>query len=311
MSISTWRKPLSKDVEDEADEVEEENECYPPEHSVAFVQNESEVLILWDETNSDEYLLSYRQLGETWIELYTDEPEVFLDDLDPETRYEYFVVSMCDDEDSEPSSIDTFQTIEAQEDCGAPVISTAIMIEDGILVISWNEVPDAQEYELRYRPLGVDTDWSTLYSDENWIELECHFDLDYEYSLRVNCESGWTDWTDIYTYSGHSRSVENPANPGKQVDLTKLDGISFQILPNPVNGDFTLRLDANDSMAYWIHISNTSGEIIHQKRINVDDQIIHLQLSSERWTSGMYFLTVHDLNTGSSSTEKLVVLNER
>ena len=184
-----------------------------------------------------------------------------------------------------------------------------MIVEEDVLFLAWNEVPETEAYQVRIGSVDPGASWEEIETEENFLETEwVETETEYEYQIRALCEGEWTEWsitfqlskeTDSEILTGASLLAADDRNDGR---------LEFIIIPNPVNGDFSLKLSQSKANDLAISISDHTGRKIHQEQFSPINGSIK-KLTSNGWISGVYYVTVRDLDTGFMSIEKLVVIN--
>lgn len=157
----------------------------------------------WDDVpNIDHYNVRYRELGTTeWNFQYSlQESQVTLGDLMFETEYEWQVRAKCPDgsgsDYSDGQGPDFLTDLEGEDnnDICVPTIPANRQVTDiGITTadLDWDDVPNFDHYNVRYRPLGT-SDWSFQYSlQESQVTLDdLAPETEYEWQVRAKCPDG-------------------------------------------------------------------------------------------------------------------------
>ena len=284
-------------------EYDDDEECYAPENVTAFVLTPEEVFILWEMEEFDYFLFNYRPVGGEWITITTDEPEMFLEELVPGETYEYQIEVICNEEETILSDIFEFTLIEEQEECGPPIVSNWIIFEEEYVIISWNEVPDAEAYKFQYRAQDSDGNWIELTPEENFIEIEgLEEEKIYEYQISVLCDDGWTDYSNTFFFDT-AEDIDTGIN---DINSKKL---SFAAFPNPSQGQVQLKINSPQTEKIDINIRNVMGQNVYyeQQQLNAGTQYHPLALS--RLASGLYFISVNS-ESGVQLTQRLVIVSD-
>lgn len=136
-------------------------------------------------------------------------------------------------------------------ECTAPTSSQAAEVNANTVKITWDAIPDAIRYRIRYREVGTST-WlkkSTVNTQKRITGLNSG--VTYEYQIRTRCsDNSWTPWGNTATFSVGDGNGGG-GNDGC-VELT-----------------LELTLDDYGSETSW-EVENESGEIVAQGS-NYDD----------------------------------------
>ncbi|MEL6970738.1 MAG: T9SS type A sorting domain-containing protein [Bacteroidota bacterium] len=286
----------------EGDDDDDDEECYAPTFSTAFVLNSEEVFILWEYIGGAEQItFRYREEGGEWVdvELEEEEPEVFLEGLEPETNYEYQVGIECPDDDLGYGQIFYFTTTAELEECEAPLVSNWIYFEDeDYLLISCNEVPDAEGYILRFRAEGSDDAWQEIQSEENFWGID-EFDgaTIYEYQVSAICPDGNTEFSELFIL-----------NIDDLVDTQDLIAVAdLRLFPNPTRDVVNLAVTTPDSGQLDIRIFNLMGQLVLREVHQVSSGRQGLVLPTRKLSSGVYTVNVYQEGSGPLGVHKLIV----
>ena len=127
--------------------------------------------------------------------------------------------------------------------CTAPSASNVGYFTDFTRVqVFWDAVPDGSRYTVQYRKAG-DSRWRTTSTSRTVKTLRrLSTGTTYEYRLRSRCPEGWTDYSDVRTFTTLSGRV--PAG----VVLQEYEEITLnRLFPNPATDhlkiDYTLEVD--------------------------------------------------------------------
>lgn len=280
-----------------------EEECYAPDNATAFVLTPEEVFILWEMEAFDYFLFNYRPLGGEWTTITTEEPELFLEELTPGETYEYQIEVICNEEESIQSDLFEFTLIEEQEACGPPLVSNWIIFDEEFVIISWNEVPDAEGYRFQYRAQGADGNWIAITPEENFVEIEgLEEESIYEYQISVLCPDGWTDYSGTFLF-------DTAEDIDTGTDDINGKNLSFTVFPNPSKGQVQLKINSPETEKVDIIIRNVMGQNVYyeQQLLNAGTQYHPLSLS--RLSAGLYFIAVNS-ESGGQQTQRLVIVSD-
>jgi hypothetical protein len=78
------------------------------------------------------------------------------------------------------------------------------------------------------------------------------------------------------------------------------ENLTWEIYPNPVNEELTIRADLSDGIAV---ITDFTGKIVIEKVLDSSEQVINL----ESLNSGMYFITINNDNSPTLVKTKVFV----
>ena len=150
-------------------------------------------------------------------------------------------------------------------------------------------------YELASIPLSdLDTGWHELqipYNLRNWLAQDDCGSSDavlirpavYVTNALMNNQGG----EDTYSHA----QLDNFCFGGMIVDVKDPPPVKdFEIYPNPNEGDFTVRLPGPAPQGMSLIITNTTGQVLFEHKID-PGSIMHT-LELQGWTKGIYFLQI-------------------
>lgn len=176
------------------------------------------------------YTFFYRPIGTTeWTSITIANTSIDLTGLAENTQYEYQVQAECGSVNSPLSNIATFTTLLG---CYAPQSISLNTTDFEEVSISWSAVSNAQSYDIRYQTVGSIA-WNILTTAETSINLSgllaC---TDYVLQVRVLCNTGWSEYSDVFNFSTLSPNVSL-----NTTSLSLLDCDSSIDLNTLVDGD--------------------------------------------------------------------------
>jgi len=304
-----------KDLRDEIQQTEEDQDstendqfCGIPESSFALIFLFNEVEIYWDEIEQAEsYLLTIREVGsEDRYEIETDDAEVYIEELESNTYYEYVIVVNCPEGDAKSETF-TFFIPDESDECNPPDWFEVILLEEDEVLINWNPMEEAILYEVRYRT--QEEKWEIMESEENLIEI---YDLKansiYEYQIRVNCDEGWTPYSAPHFFS---TDIEVDFLTASK-EIYYLDGaFTFLIYPNPSDGKVNVRFSNIATGERVLNVYNLDGKTL-MKSVNIEpNNEDHFELSTTELLSGVYLVRVQNVKTGHAFLQKMVVIGDK
>ncbi len=259
--------------------------CDFPSGIYATVISGNVAKINWDtQADVDKFRVRYRIVGGTWTQVTTaiDENYRFLNQLTPNTNYEYQVKTNCSSgENSVWSATLTFTTL--SDLCDYPESSATNSITATSATADWPENTDDLKWKIKYKAKVAGTSWTEVIINQSTYTMTgLSAGTNYKYKLKTKCAASWTNWGAKYEFStpatafGINGAAENNALSERQVQLS----------PNPARDE--LNLNFRGITASVIRINTINGQVVEQytsaEAVNAID-ISTLQ-------SGIYFLTV-------------------
>lgn len=285
------------------EEDEEEGDCTSPEYNIVMHLNAFEVLLFWKEVEDvEEYVVYLRAEGQDEIqEFYTKESELFIGDLEPETTYEYAILALCGEGESEVEELLSFTTMSESDECTAPQRSGAFLSEENLAVVTWNEVPNAEAYQIRLRAANT-LFWRTYGTEENWIEFEdLELETEYVYQIKTLCEATWTTYSEAFYFETWEEESD-----GDSLELAEFNQLN--IFPNPARTQVSLTYKSVTTESIDIELRNIMGQLIWVKERKAEKGQNQYNFDLNNITTGVYTLSIR-LEEGLLS-RRLVIVNK-
>ncbi|MDG2448726.1 MAG: fibronectin type III domain-containing protein, partial [Saprospiraceae bacterium] len=297
--------------EEECEDESEMEECTVPTNVSALVLNSNEVWILWEGESVGSYLVSYRTDGSDWIEIETEDQEVFIEELEPGEAYEFFVQTLCDEDESLSSEIEKFYMPEESDGCSMPTYSNVFESQDGFVIIVWQESEDAEGYELLYRSKGSDEEWLLIRTEENVVEFEdIDIEVEYEYQVRVNCDGEWSEWSVIFDNSIENQEDLTTGTDDLSRERAVAKKMKINVYPNPTSDIIQFSIVTDSKTTLHIQLFDIVGKPYQLINRNAQKGENTYELEIENLSSGTYFLSVKDMVSQLEGTSRLMVMIE-
>lgn len=230
--------------------------------------------------------LLWREQGATdWNSVVNPQVVYTLDGLATCAEYEFQVASTCDTQVTY-SDIVSFRT---EGCCVEPDLNVTI---DAVTAsLSWNSIFDAQEYNVRYRALGV-TGWIEVITAETTLVLtdllECQ---DYQFEIGSIC-----DGEDLNFGEGIFMKTENCMSNTFETSAIS----SIRAYPNPFNQVLRFKSELQNLSGFNLNIK----DILGRDMLSVSNYSLDHDLDVSSLTPGIYFLTLE--REGQLQTLKLL-----
>ncbi len=254
--------------------------CDAPTTSSATVQSATSATVSWPAAaQATSYLVQYRASGTTaWTNNTTAQTQVSLTNLSAATTYQYRIRTVCSSGNSTFTAISAFTTSSGNTGgtCDKPGYTEVENINNTKTKVSWEQMPDAIRYNIRYRIVGGS--WisrSTTQTQRTLSNLTPG--ATYQYRVRTKCASGWTGFTAIETFvqgGGGSGGGNNGCNDNA---LT-----------------FELTLDDYGSETSWELIDDSTNQALSQGGPYSDNQSGTTKTKALCIPDGCYTLYVDD-----------------
>ena len=268
--------------------------CATPSNISALAISGNVVKLSWDVlAEAERYRIRYRETGGSWAELLTASTETFrfINNLTPNTTYEYQVKSLCDASNSVWSATATVTT--PNTICDFPTGTDVLNITSTSAQPNWLAYPDDIKYKFKYKAVSGGAWIETLTSATTIVLTTLNASTEYKYKLKSKCPSGWTNWSGNYTFITGS-SFANRLSSNEQIAAIK-------IYPNPSSKWITVDVaDQNIDQLIIKNSANQTVKVLNKLSSNV-------QIDIEGLGSGIYFISCFT-NNGLVRTERFVKL---
>ncbi len=282
------------EVEDYCVTIVESNgtSCAIPTGMIESAITETETTINWNAVPSaSEYQIRYKEVSSSmWLTQNSTSADLILNGLQDCTEYEYQIMAICSGVNSSFSIMNTFTTT-CILNCDTPTNIGASSILETMFDLSWDAMPNATSYNVRYKKVG-DLTWLMQNTATNSTQITglvgC---LTYEFEVNSICSNGNSSYspTEVVT-TDCINSVES------------LNEIPFKTYPNPVKETLILEFDTNDFETLDAQIMDVSGKILAAYR--VINPMYKIDMS--KYTAGVYWIQVR--NENKISVEKIIKL---
>lgn len=211
------------------------NNCshVPHDLEVDFVDDDEVDLDWIGFSSAMGYELRYREVGSGWITLSPTVSSYDLDFLTCGTTYEWQVATICANGNiGNFSSIESFSTDNCSTvPCSIPPDLATDYIEETMAYFIWDDAPNANGYELRWRKSGGS--WNTHYQiGVIHAEFSLTCGTSYEWQIRSDCgNSNYSAWSSLLTfttkpcpcYAPNTPSLVSPPNGSYQANNITLE----------------------------------------------------------------------------------------
>jgi hypothetical protein len=187
---------------------------------------------------------------------------------------------------------------------GATIKNFSVFKKDGIVSLQWLATNDQSDitYEIQYSKDG-----------ETWVSAgtvpagsaPAGTVAQYEYQYHPAS----TDMGEIYFRIKRRDGQGNISfSEVKVIDLQQADHQpGIQIYPNPVSNRITVRFDERQTGAYNLELISTTGQLIQQKQVQLQENSLATMDLSGRPARGVYFLRARDLGRNRQFMTKVIV----
>ena len=266
--------------------------CRTTTSSAATIISGNVIRLDWDAANcADKYKVRYRinGSGNGWTEVNATINQRFLNELQPNTLYEYAIKTNCTLTNSAWTTTATFTT--SSDVCDRPEIVTADNISATSATLNWPTDPDDVKYKVRYKIAG--SAWTEVFSNVNSLSIpNLNSGTTYKYKAKTKCPLGWTNWGAKYSFTTLASFTTNQA---------RMTNNGMHLFPNPTSD--ILNIDLGSTKIKSIHLLDVFGKTI--KNIIIDnDNILRLDVSTLE--AGIYIINAKT-NQQELLTQKFVI----
>ncbi len=270
--------------EDDDDDDDGDEDCLAIEEYFIEEITPTEAFIIWEWEGEEEmeFVFQYRVLGEDEIlEITTDEPEIFLEDLLPNTTYEFRIEIECEDE-TLFSDTWTFQTTE-ESDCAVVEEIWLEPISETEVLITWESEQDWFFIELfteeEEEPLEFEVEEPELYLEdltpfteyELIIGIECGEDLAFSEPLFFFTDGETTSITSLSEELTYNQQLIN-------------------LFPNPTAGQLVVEYQSSTQDVLNYNLTDIAGKIVLQQVFNLQKGKNLIDVNVYSLPDGVYFL---------------------
>ena len=262
-----------------------------------FVETSAtEAYIFWEFESEEEevvFFFEYRVVGtDEWIELEIEENEIFLEELEPATNYEFIVGVACGEEAefSEPGYFSTLE--EGEMGCAAVEEIWVEELSSNEALIEWEGFENVENYLILFG-LENDAEQDFLETDEARIFLEDLTPMSsYIIQVGIDCEEEvlWSEEFFFYTHGGGG------INDVLEADAPLNDFREPLLYPNPNDGKFTLEYFSQQNSALEYTILNAQGKLIRRGSVQLSGGTNQLALDLSAFPDGVYLINTSEIN---------------
>lgn len=167
--------------------------------------------------------------------------------------------------------------------CGAPENITCTGLFGNKMLFTWDEVIDANSYELQYR-IGTSLVWKSVKIASTNYTLPVNNTSRVTYRLRSICDLGEGPWSASHSFSFGGRTTY-PEQGELDLNLNSLT----KIYPNPIINDFNIEYMATENGNY--EIFDASGKSIANGILSKTfGEKMTQTINTGNWTAGTYLV---------------------
>jgi subtilisin family serine protease len=240
----------------------------------------SSATISWSSAPSvTEYLVKYKALGSnSWNNISLSSTSITLNNLQPQTVYEYQIDVICNSGQRASSVVANFTTLAAPIlECVTPQNLRVVSVTNNSALINWNAVSAALSYNIAYRTQGLNN-WLTINVPSNSVQITgLAGGLVYEVYVQAVCSGGnLSSYTPPFTFN----------TPALRSLQTLEDKFSLTLFPNPARRELTIFTENENLNSAKIQICDILGKIIVE------------EVLPSSYNNNAYTISIEDLPAG-------------
>ncbi|MBX2874684.1 MAG: fibronectin type III domain-containing protein [Saprospiraceae bacterium] len=278
------------------------DDCAAIEEVYVEAVTESEAFLSWDyELEGDEafFVVEYRTGEGEWMEAETDEAEILLIDLEPDTDYEFRVAIICEEE-AFYSEVEDFTTGEQDPDCFRVEGIMVSEITGNSAQVSWPGGDDFDLFFFRYTKadeLDIEMDET---EEDNVLLEELEPYTDYILQVGVICgeEIAWS--ASVYFTTTGTTATGDPNSPIA----------NYKVFPNPTNANIVLEFNTLEQEPLIYYLSNTMGSTILQGQYRSQVGTNRHTFNLSNFPDGVYILAMKTKDGRQRMTERIVKIGQ-
>ena len=250
-----------------------------------FVSNiySNNVKLNWASTDSaTSYIITGGPTGTSFsVQLNVPNPNVasrVVSNLVQNKEYWWTIQSVCSGVTANSLEVDTFKT-SYSSGCLKPQNTNTYNITSTSAMLSWNAVPDAVQYEIQGRRIGLAKIIKITVPGASTTRFVSNLSpgKSYEWAIRALCpDTTFTSLSQSDVFTTLSMKIGLSLNTNK-----------FIVYPNPFNNTTTIQFPNPDGVAFSFRVFDISGKLVY-----LQDNIIHDQVSFNRngLMNGIYWI---------------------
>lgn len=291
---------FQKDIAIDAISIADGFLCDNPERLRVHYISDTSATLRWDVINAPSiyYLVRWKPSSSpTWTNtqfVQTNLGRLEIKGLSPNTLYTFMVRSNCYAGWSD-QVWEHFRTY--ANPCYIPTNATAQHVFSDQVKLTWDAMPNALKYRVRYRAQGT-TSWTVLEDGTSnnfmWIP-GLSANTTYEYQVKSVCAYGFdsgTLWNAMQSFTTKTGAVTAPSLRFKDVAETKV--IQLELYPNPTSNDITINYDGFSNDVVRLQITDLSGRVMKEVNLLDASESNQFNVQMNDLSNGIYFINIFD-----------------
>lgn len=237
-------------------------------------------LLAWQmATGAQSYEIRIRPVGGNWTLIETEQTNWQVEELTPETTYQWQVRASNTTGQSAYSTSSSFTTPPAGYPPMPPSNLIAANITNVKATLSWDPVNETLSYDIFVKADGSE-EWTEYSSEEPLFELTgLTPSTEYTWKVRGTNTFGTGDFSDTQSFTTES---------GVGINMLSQDNV--KLYPNPSNGLLYIECDCENQKI--IRISNPEGQIVMEAKTFNNAFLLDINHLS----NGIYFISIENNN---------------
>ena len=254
-------------------------DCQAPTPNNVEVISGNVVKISWDAMPcAEKYRLRYRIPGGEWQEVSTIADYRFLNELIPNTTYQYQLKTKCDEANSSIWAGNFNFFITGSTICDRPLSLGATVNSSTAATINWDTDSDDVKYKVKYKQAG--SVWTEVFVNQASLALTgLQTGAVYKYKLKTKCPDGWTNWGDKYDFN-----LPASFNTNNSIKTSTIETI--RLYPNPVNEYSIIELDNIEGGEMLLF--NAMGTLLQTSTLTTGQN----ELNTAQLPAGLYYVKI-------------------
>lgn len=283
--------------------------CDKPGPSTTQILSNTSVKVTWDAVpQAIKYQVRYRVVGtNAWMTKTVTVPEKTLTGLVVASDYEYKLRTRCPSGWTGFTALEYFTTPGGGNGntCDKPGFSSTEYMTTTRTKVTWEAMPQAIRYHVRYRIQGTSS-WTTRSSTQsNKTLVGLQNGATYEYKIRTRCPSGWTGYTAAETFvqvagGGGGSSTDNTIHfnltlddYGSETSWELVDSANNILqsggpFADGTSGTVTSETFSLEDGCYTIYVDDSYGDGICCQYGNGSFEILDINNSQVGYSNGQF-----------------------
>lgn len=247
--------------------------------ATATVISGNVVRLTWNSISTARRYRIRININGSWVEYLTAGTETFrfLNQLDPNTTYQYQVKSLCESGSSAWSASDYFTT--PADICDIPASTGTSDVTSTEATIYWSAFADDIKYKVKYKPVSGGSWVETIVNTTQKLASPLLPNTLYKYKVKSKCSGGFTNWSSNFNFTTsaftHSPTLRIQA-----------DNEPISVFPNPATD--ILNINFNSDKATSITIVSSTGKIVQY--IDIVNNLNRIAINE--FNPGLYLIRI-------------------